>query len=329
MMSSRPQAVGYGLTDSPAGLAAFMLVHGGFAKWTYGKDPTQSPTRDELLDDVSLYWLTNTADSAARLYWENRKENLISAAAQRTDEIKIPVAISVFPDDDLYRAPETWARRAFPGLIYFHNAARGGHFPAWEEPQLFSEELRAAFRSLRQPHHDPTTKGRQILMHCRAYTSTEDAENAIERLLAAGVPAPGIQLIMGVATNDSRDAPIGTFAGTTTADAETVGSFAGRAHSGRDAIGTFAGDPDTQRRGAFGDTDRDTVTSYRSGVRRTQIASHHRLEKILVDAGLDRAIARANVRALHAGRALVLVRGESALDGIAAVIDAPTLRAAA
>jgi hypothetical protein len=166
-------------------------------------------------------------------------------------------------------------------------------------------------------------------MLCHAYASTEDAENAIERLVAAGVPAAGIQLITGDASNDSRDAPIGTFAGTTAAGAETVGSFAGVAHSGRDAIGTFAGDPDTQRRGAFGDTDRDTVTSYRSGVRRTQIASHHRLEKILVDAGLDRAIARANVRALHAGRALVLVRGESALDGIAAVIDAPTLRAAA
>jgi pimeloyl-ACP methyl ester carboxylesterase len=149
MMGSRPQAVGYGLTDSPAGLAAFMLVHGGFAKWTYGKDPTQSPTRDEVLDDISLYWLTNTAVSAARLYWENRKVNLTSAAAQRTDEITIPVAISVFPDDDLYRAPETWARRAFPSLVYFHNAARGGHFPAWEEPQLFAEEVRAAFRSLR------------------------------------------------------------------------------------------------------------------------------------------------------------------------------------
>jgi pimeloyl-ACP methyl ester carboxylesterase len=149
MMGSRPQAVGYGLTDSPAGLAAFMLVHGGFAKWTYGKDPTQSPTRDEVLDDISLYWLTNTAVSAARLYWENRNVNLISAAAQRTGEIKVPVAVSVFPDDDLYRAPESWARRAFPSLISFHSAARGGHFPAWEEPQLFAEEVRAAFRSLR------------------------------------------------------------------------------------------------------------------------------------------------------------------------------------
>jgi len=149
MMSWRPQAVGYGLTDSPAGLAGWMLVHGGFGKWKYGKDPKQSPTRDDVLDNSSLYWLTNTAVSGARLYWENREENLISATAQKTDEIKIPVAITVFPDDDLYRAPETWARRAFPSLIYFHEADRGGHFAAWEEPQLFSDEVRAAFRSLR------------------------------------------------------------------------------------------------------------------------------------------------------------------------------------
>ena len=149
MMSSRPQAVGYGLTDSPAGLAAFLLVHGGFGLWTYGKDPDQQPTKDEVLDDISLYWLTNTATSAARLYWENRNENLISAAAQRTDEITIPVAITGFPNDDLYRPPETWARRAFPTLVYFNEAEAGGHFPAWEVPDVFATEIRAAFRSMR------------------------------------------------------------------------------------------------------------------------------------------------------------------------------------
>src|SRR6266545_4473604 len=147
MMSARPQAVGYGLTDSPAGLAAFLLVHGGFGKWTYGKDPQQTPTVDEVLDNLSLYWLTNTATSAARFYWENRAQNLISAAAQKTDEITLPVAITVFPDDDLFRAPETWARRAFPSLIYFNVVDRGGHFAAWEQPELFAAELRAAFRS--------------------------------------------------------------------------------------------------------------------------------------------------------------------------------------
>jgi pimeloyl-ACP methyl ester carboxylesterase len=149
MMSSRPQAVGYGLTDSPAGLAAFMLVHGGFGQWTYGKDPNQTPTKDEVLDDISLYWLPNTATSAARLYWENRNENLISAAAQKTNEITLPVAIAAFPNDDLYRPPETWARRAFPNLIYFNEAEAGGHFPAWEVPDVFATEIRGAFRSLR------------------------------------------------------------------------------------------------------------------------------------------------------------------------------------
>lgn len=148
MMGARPQAVGYGLTDSPAGLAAFMLVHPGFAEWTYGKDPGQSPTRDDVLDDFSLYWLTNSAASSARLYWENRDQNLISAASQKTAEIKVPVAITVFPAE-VYRAPETWARRAFRNLIYFHEAERGGHFAAWEHPELFAAELRAAFKSFR------------------------------------------------------------------------------------------------------------------------------------------------------------------------------------
>ncbi|MGY1679294.1 epoxide hydrolase family protein [Geodermatophilus sp. SYSU D01176] len=149
MMTARPQAVGYGLTDSPAGLAGWMLVHGGFGNWTYGQDPGQAPTVDEVLDNFSLHWLTNTVASGARLYWENRAQSLISAAAQQTDTIRMPVAITVCPDDDLFRAPETWARRAFPTLVYFHEAERGGHFPAWEEPQVFAEEMRAAFRSLR------------------------------------------------------------------------------------------------------------------------------------------------------------------------------------
>ena len=148
MMSARPQAVGYGLTDSPAGLAGWMLVHPGFAEWAYGNDPKQSPTRDEVLDDFTLYWLANSAASSARLYWENRGASLLSAAAQKTDEISVPVAVTVFPNE-VYRAPETWARRAFRNLIYFHEADRGGHFAAWEYPELFAAELRAAFKPLR------------------------------------------------------------------------------------------------------------------------------------------------------------------------------------
>jgi len=148
MMGARPQAVGYGVTDSPAGLAGFMLQHSGFTKWSYGKDPKQSPTRDDVLDNFSLYWLTNTAASSARIYWENRGTNLTSAGDQKSAEIKVPVAITVFPDEVL-RAQEAWARRAFPKLTYFHEVDRGGHFAMWEYPELFATELRAAFKSLR------------------------------------------------------------------------------------------------------------------------------------------------------------------------------------
>jgi len=148
MLTARPQSVGYGQTDSPAGLAAWILVHPGFGHWTYGADPEKSPTKDDVLDNITLYWLTNTATSSARLYWENGGRNVVSAAAQKTAEISLPVAITVFPED-VYRPPETWARRAYRNLIYFHEVDRGGHFAAWEQPELFSEEIRAAFRSLR------------------------------------------------------------------------------------------------------------------------------------------------------------------------------------
>jgi pimeloyl-ACP methyl ester carboxylesterase len=148
MMAARPQAMGYGLTDSPAGLAAWILVHPGFGQWTYGDDPEQSPSKDEVLDNITLYWLTNTASSSARLYWENGGRNIRSAAAQMTDEISLPVALTVFPGET-YRAPETWARRAYRNLIYFNEVDRGGHFAAWEEPGLFATEIQAAFRSLR------------------------------------------------------------------------------------------------------------------------------------------------------------------------------------
>jgi len=159
MMSARPQAVGYGMTDSPAGLAAWMLVHPGFANWAYGDEPGKTPTKDQVLDDISLYWLTNTATSAARLYWENGGRNPTGSAIWKTTEISLPVAITVFPED-VYRPPESWARRAYRNLIYFHEVDRGGHFAAWEQPQLFSEELRAAFRSLRGNAVTPTAGNR-------------------------------------------------------------------------------------------------------------------------------------------------------------------------
>jgi pimeloyl-ACP methyl ester carboxylesterase len=147
-MTTKPQAVGYALNDSPAGLAAWLLLHPGFANWSYGTDPQQSPTKDEVLDDISLYWLTNSATSASRIYWENRNIEIVSSASMKTDQIKLPVAITVFPED-VFTSPETWARKAFKNLVYFHEVDKGGHFAAWEQPQLFTAELRLAFKTLR------------------------------------------------------------------------------------------------------------------------------------------------------------------------------------
>jgi len=148
IMSTRPQTM-YGLADSPIDLAAFMLDHGdgtgqpGIVQQVLdGKSPGEL-TRDDILDNVTLYWLTNTGVSAARLYWENK------AGFFDAKPITIPFAISVFPDE-LYQAPRSWAERAYPdNLIYFNNVEKGGHFAAWEQPALFAAEMRAAFRSLR------------------------------------------------------------------------------------------------------------------------------------------------------------------------------------
>lgn len=148
MLTARPQAIGYGMSDSPAALAAFLLVHGGFSRWKFGGTPQSPLTTDDVLNDFSLYWLTNTGASANRLYWENQGRSPVFAAAFKTDQIKVPVGVTVFPYES-YPAPESWARRAYPKLIYFHEVDRGGHFAAWEQPELFAEELRAAFRQLR------------------------------------------------------------------------------------------------------------------------------------------------------------------------------------
>jgi pimeloyl-ACP methyl ester carboxylesterase len=142
MMGTRPQTIGYALTDTPAGLAAWMYDYNN-------GEPERLLTKDDFLDDVTLYWLTNTAASAARIYWETAGQSVVLAVAQKTADIALPVAISVFPEE-VYRAPETWARRAYRNLIYFNEVDKGGHFAAWEQPLLFSEELRAAFRPLRQ-----------------------------------------------------------------------------------------------------------------------------------------------------------------------------------
>jgi pimeloyl-ACP methyl ester carboxylesterase len=150
MMAARPQTL-YGIADSPVGLAAWLLDHNDAdgqpaAAVVAALDRTSSDTgeltRDEVLDNITLYWLTNTGVSASRLYWEY-KGGFFNAKG-----VSIPVAITVFPSEQ-YQAPRSWAERAYPNLIYFNEAEKGGHFAAWEEPELFAAELRAAFSSLR------------------------------------------------------------------------------------------------------------------------------------------------------------------------------------
>jgi hypothetical protein len=157
---------------------------------------------------------------------------------------------------------------------------------------------------------------------CRAYPTEQDAHDAVARLLSAGFAGAEIRVLMGETTQDARDTPVGSYAAATTADRETVGSYAGAEHSVRDAMGTFAGDAEGRRRGGFSDTDRETVTTYAADVTRVRIASHHNLEKMLVDAGLDETTARADVDALHQGRTLVLVQSAGPIEEIVAVIDA-------
>jgi pimeloyl-ACP methyl ester carboxylesterase len=143
---TRPQTLGYSLSDSPAGQAAWF--YDKFADWTFSDgDPERALTKDEMLDDITLYWLTNSATSASQLYWENNNNNF-NVVEQRTREIKVPVGVTVFPGE-IYQAPQSWARKAYPKLAYFNRVDKGGHFAAWEEPQLFAEEVRAAFRPLR------------------------------------------------------------------------------------------------------------------------------------------------------------------------------------
>jgi pimeloyl-ACP methyl ester carboxylesterase len=145
MMNTRPQTLGYGLADSPAAMAAFYYEK--FDEWSYsGGEPERVFTRDEILDNISLYWLTNTGTSSSRSYWdaaqgEGGPFNAIEITA-------VPVAVTLFPGE-IYRAPRSWAEQSFHQLIYFNEVDRGGHFAAWEQPALFSEEIRAAFRSLR------------------------------------------------------------------------------------------------------------------------------------------------------------------------------------
>jgi pimeloyl-ACP methyl ester carboxylesterase len=142
MMVTRPQTLGYSLADSPTGQAAWM--YDKISQWTYsGGEPEKVLSRDEILDDISLYWLTNSSTSAAQIYWEDHSNNFNAV------ELDFPVAVTVFPGE-IYRAPKSWADRAYRDLIYWSEVDNGGHFAAWEQPTLFAVEVRAAFKSLRE-----------------------------------------------------------------------------------------------------------------------------------------------------------------------------------
>jgi pimeloyl-ACP methyl ester carboxylesterase len=150
--ATRPQTIGYALLDSPVALAAWMLDHDtdSYVKISDAfvhKQPSGNLTRDHVLDNITLYWLTGTGASAARSYWESGQAQA-KAAGQAPPPMTLPFGFTTFPGE-IWRTPRSWVDKAYPNVVYFNEADRGGHFAAWEEPQLFSEELRAAFRSLR------------------------------------------------------------------------------------------------------------------------------------------------------------------------------------
>jgi len=150
--ATRPQTIGYALLDSPVALAAWMVDHDTDAYYKISrafvdKQPSGNLTRDHILDNITLYWLTGTGASAARSYWEEGQENA-RAAGQTPTPVSIPVGFTTFPGE-IWRSPRSWVESAYPNVIYFNEVNKGGHFAAWEEPELFSSELRAAFSSLR------------------------------------------------------------------------------------------------------------------------------------------------------------------------------------
>jgi pimeloyl-ACP methyl ester carboxylesterase len=151
--STRPQTIGYALLDSPVALAGWMLDHDTDSYYKISRafvdgQPAGGLTRDHILDNVTLYWLTGTGASAARSYWEGGRAAAL-AAGQTPPAVTIPVAFTTFPGE-IFHAPRSWVEKTYPSLVYFNEADKGGHFAAWEEPQLFTEEMRAAFAPLRE-----------------------------------------------------------------------------------------------------------------------------------------------------------------------------------
>jgi pimeloyl-ACP methyl ester carboxylesterase len=155
-MATRPQTIGYAQLDSPVALAAWLLDHDTDSYYKISHafvdgQPAGNLTRDQIVDNITLYWLTGTGASAARSYWDNYGVAAVQArAAQAPPEVAVPVGFTTFPGE-IWRSPRSWAERSYPTLSYFNEVDRGGHFAAWEEPELFATEIRAAFRPLRAP----------------------------------------------------------------------------------------------------------------------------------------------------------------------------------
>jgi pimeloyl-ACP methyl ester carboxylesterase len=152
-MATRPQTIGYGLLDSPIALAGWMLDHDTDSYYKISRafvdgQPAGNLTRDHILDNITLYWLTGTGASAARSYWESGQAQARAAAGQAPPEVSLPVGFTTFPGE-IWRSPRSWVEKSYPNVVYFNEVDKGGHFAAWEEPELFSTEIRAAFRSLR------------------------------------------------------------------------------------------------------------------------------------------------------------------------------------
>jgi pimeloyl-ACP methyl ester carboxylesterase len=153
-MATRPQTIGYALLDSPVALAAWMLDHDTdsyykIAKAFVDEQPVGNLTKDHILDNITLYWLTGTGASAARSYWEDQKvRDAAAASGQAPPDVKLPFGFTTFPGE-IWRSSRRWVEQFYPNVTYFNEAARGGHFAAWEEPELFADEVRAAFRALR------------------------------------------------------------------------------------------------------------------------------------------------------------------------------------
>ena len=150
--TTRPQTIGYALLDSPVALAAWMLDHDTDAYYKIAHafvddQPSGNLSRDHILDNITLYWLTGTGTSAARTYWENGQASA-RAGGQTPPAVSVPVGFTAFPGE-IFQAPRTWVEKVYPSLVYFNKVDRGGHFAAWEQPQLFAEELRAAFKEVR------------------------------------------------------------------------------------------------------------------------------------------------------------------------------------